>query len=150
MGYTTRAGTELVACGPSAISELRSAFAQSERELDAWHAALDAGRLATLRGHALSEDDLDRRFAIAAIMCRGELRAADYAQARGGALAERFAAELARLRPLADDGLVELERDGSLRVTPLGRLFLRNVAMAFDAYLPAQQEAGRPLFSQTV
>jgi oxygen-independent coproporphyrinogen III oxidase len=150
MGYTTRAGTELLACGPSAISELETAFAQSERELDAWHAALDAGRLATLRGHALSADDLDRRYAIAAIMCAGELRAADYAQARGGALAERFAAELARLRPLADDGLVAIEEDGGLRVTPLGRLFLRNVAMVFDAYLPGQQEAGRPLFSQTV
>jgi oxygen-independent coproporphyrinogen-3 oxidase len=120
------------------------------RNFDAWHAALDDGRLPTLRGHALSADDLDRRFVIAAIMCGGELRAADYARVRGGALKERFAPELARLPALADDGLVAIERDGSLCVSPLGRLFLRNVAMVFDAYLPAQQEAGRPLFSQTV
>jgi oxygen-independent coproporphyrinogen-3 oxidase len=150
MGYTTRAGTELLACGPSAISELRGAFAQSERELEAWHAAVGAGRPATLRGHALSEDDLDRRFAIASLMCHGELRAEDYARARGGTLVERFPDELARLVPLADDGLVEVGADGGVRVTPLGRLFLRNVAMAFDAYLPGQQRAGRPLFSQTV
>lgn len=150
MGYTTRAGTELVACGPSAISELRGAFAQSHRELDDWHAALGDGRLATLRGHSLSEDDLDRRFAIASIMCQGELLADDYARARGGKLLERFPDELARLCPLADDGLVELGADGSVRVTAVGRLFLRNVAMAFDAYLPGQQESGRRLFSQTV
>ena len=33
---------------------------------------------------------------------------------------------------------------------PLGRLLVRNLAMAFDAYLPEQQRAGRPMFSRTV
>ena len=33
---------------------------------------------------------------------------------------------------------------------PLGRLLVRNVAMAFDAYLPEQQRAGARLFSRTV
>ena len=35
-------------------------------------------------------------------------------------------------------------------MTPLGRLLVRNVAMAFDAYLPEQQRAGARLFSRTV
>jgi len=150
MGYTTLAGTDLVAFGPSAISELREAYAQSQREVEGWGDAVLAGRLPTLRGHALSEDDRDRAFAIARIMCHGALGADEFAAARGGALRERFAGELARLAPLAEDGLVEVASDGSLAVTPLGRLFLRNVAMVFDAYLPAQQREGRPLFSQTV
>jgi oxygen-independent coproporphyrinogen-3 oxidase len=150
MGYTTRAGTDLVALGPSGISELRECYAQSQRELEPWEAALRAGRLATLRGHWLSEDDRDRGYAIAAIMCQGELAAAAFARDRGAELRARFPEELARLAPLADDGLVDLAADGSVRVTPLGRLFLRNVAMAFDAYLPTQERAGRPLFSQTV
>jgi oxygen-independent coproporphyrinogen-3 oxidase len=51
--------------------------------------------------------------------------------------------------PLAD-GLVEQGADGSLRVTPLGRLFVRNIAMVFDAYLPEQQQRGRRMFSRTV
>ena len=42
-----------------------------------------------------------------------------------------------------------LEPDGGLRVTPLGRMVPRNVAMAFDAYLPEQRAGERPLFSQT-
>ena len=33
-------------------------------------------------------------------------------------------------------------------VTPLGRIFLRNLAMPFDAYLPAQLE--KPVFSRTL
>ena len=48
------------------------------------------------------------------------------------------------------DGLVTRAGDGSLAVTPLGRLLVRNVAMAFDAYLPEQKTAGRPMFSKTV
>jgi len=150
MGYTTRAGLELLALGPSAISELSRDFAQSHRDLGAWEAAVREGHLATLRGHRLSQDDVERRFAIARIMCRGELRDADWRAAFGTALAERFAAERERLAPMAADGLVELLPDGGLRVTPLGRLLVRNVAMAFDAYLPAQQRDGGQRFSRTV
>lgn len=150
MGYTTHEGSELLGFGPSAISELAGSYAQSERELAAWHEAVDGGRLATLRGHRLSRDDQARRFAIARIMCHGALRGAEFEARFGVPLAERFADELARLAPLEADGLVVREPDGSLRVTPLGRLVVRNVAMAFDAYLPDQQRAERPLFSQTV
>ena len=48
------------------------------------------------------------------------------------------------------DGLVLRRGDGSLQVTPLGRLFVRNVAMLFDAYLPEQRRSGRRIFSKTV
>jgi oxygen-independent coproporphyrinogen-3 oxidase len=150
MGYTTRAGSELLAFGPSGISELRDGFAQSLRELDRWEEAVRAGRLATFRGHAIGDDDRDRGFVIARLLCRGRAGAAEFRAARGGDLAARFAPERERLAPLVEDGLVELEGDGGIRVTDLGRLFLRNVAMVFDAYLPAQQREPRPLFSQTV
>jgi oxygen-independent coproporphyrinogen III oxidase len=150
MGYTTRAGVDLVGFGPSAISELSQSYAQSQRELEAWHEAVAAGKLATLRGHRLSRDDLERRWVIGEIMCQGAVRASDWSARFGGDFAARFSAERAALEPLAADGLVLLEGDGGLRVTALGRLVLRNVAMAFDAYLPAQQAGARPLFSQTV
>ncbi len=150
MGYTTRAGVELIGFGPSAISELSASYAQSVRELDAWHEAIAGERLATLRGHRLSRDDLERRWVIGEIMCHGELRAGDWRARNGCDFATRFAAERRALEPLAADGLVVLDSDGSLRVTPLGRLVLRNVAMVFDAYLPGQRAGERPLFSQTV
>jgi oxygen-independent coproporphyrinogen III oxidase len=46
----------------------------------------------------------------------------------------RFATELGQLRPMVEDGLVEIDRD-TIEVTPAGRLLARNVAMCFDAYL---------------
>ena len=51
---------------------------------------------------------------------------------------------------MQDDGLVTLASDGGIEVTPLGRLFVRNVAMEFDAYLPEQLRSGKRMFSKTV
>jgi oxygen-independent coproporphyrinogen-3 oxidase len=150
MGYTTRAGVDLVGLGPSAISELHSAYAQSERELEAWQDAVGAGGLATLRGHRLTRDDQERRWVIQRLLCDAGVEAPAFRARFGAGLRERFAPELARLAELAEDGLLELAADGSIAVTPLGRLVLRTLAMAFDAYLPGQQGAARPLFSQTI
>ena len=50
------------------------------------------------------------------------------------------------------DGLVRLS-EGQLEVTPRGRLFVRNVAMAFDAYLqrpPVPGARRAPTYSRTV
>ena len=53
----------------------------------------------------------------------------------------------AGVKELQDDGLVTF--DGTLlRVTPLGQLLVRNVAMLFDAYL--KKGASRAQFSRTV
>jgi oxygen-independent coproporphyrinogen-3 oxidase len=150
MGYTTQAGTELLGLGPSAISQVDGAYAQSRRELDAWEGEVRARGLATFRGHRLTRDDRERGFVIERVMCHGGVRASDYRARFGQELASRFAGELARLAALEADGLVVREGDGSFRATPLGRFLLRNVAMIFDAYLPGQRTQGRPLFSRTV
>ena len=51
------------------------------------------------------------------------------------------------MKELQDDGLVTF--DGTvLRVTPLGQLLVRNVAMLFDAYL--KQDGEKKQFSRTV
>jgi len=150
MGYTTQSGVELLGFGPSAISQLRDAFAQSERALDAWADAVRRHGLATLRGHRLGEDDRRRGYVIERLLCHGRVDARDFAASFGQELASTFAPELARLAPLEADGLVERAADGSLRVTALGRLLVRNVAMAFDAYLPEQQRTGQARFSKVV
>jgi oxygen-independent coproporphyrinogen III oxidase len=150
MGHTTQAGVDLLGFGPSAISELRGSYAQSERELGAWEAAVRARGLATRRGHALSADDRERRWVIGRILCHGELRAGEFAAEFGRPFAEAYGAELRSLEPAAEDGLVAIDADASLRVTPLGRLLVRNLAMAFDAYLPGQRRAGQRIFSRTV
>ncbi len=150
MGYTTQAGAALLGFGPSAISELPRSYAQNEREVRAWQEEVHTRGVATMRGHRLSLDDEQRRFAISRIMCHGELSAAEWSQRFGRDFATAYSPELASLDALEADGLVVRSADGSLRTTPLGRLLVRNVAMAFDAYLPEQQRAGSRLFSRTV
>jgi oxygen-independent coproporphyrinogen-3 oxidase len=150
MGYTTQADTVLLGFGPSAISELPASFAQNARELGAWEEAVQSRGVATLRGYRVGADDAERRFVITRIMCHGEISAAEWSARFGRNFAEAYARELASLELLEADGLLLRDGDGSLRVTPLGRLLVRNVAMAFDAYLPEQQRTGARLFSRTV
>ena len=40
--------------------------------------------------------------------------------------------------------------DGSVEVTPIGRMFVRNVAMVFDRHLREKANDTRPVFSRTV
>ena len=133
-----------------AISELRSSFAQNVRDVASWQAAIERGELATQRGHRLSRDDVCRRWVISRIMCHGEVRAREFAEAFGRTFREAFAPELAEFAVPVRDGLIEMDGDGSLRVTPAGRLLVRNLAMLFDAYLPRQRESGERMFSKTV
>jgi len=58
-----------------------------------------------------------------------------------------FMDELARLGALHTDGLVELTPE-SIRVTLLGRIFIRNIGMVFDKYL--QKPKDKPVFSKTL
>ena len=54
----------------------------------------------------------------------------------------------ASLAPLVDDGLLA-RADAGYAVTATGRLFLRVIAMSFDAYLE-QPVPEQPRFSRTV
>jgi oxygen-independent coproporphyrinogen-3 oxidase len=150
MGYTTKRGTEIIGLGSSAISDVADAYAQNHRRLASYYEAVDAGELPVERGIALDPDDRLRRFVITELMCNGRLRAAEVAARFGVDLAVGFAAELDALH--APGGLIEAGMvavtDGDIEATPLGRPFIRNVAMIFDARLGATR--GEQVFSRTV
>jgi len=132
-GYSTRAGTEILAFGISAISQTPHSYRQNHKTLEPYYAALDRGEVPALRGRELSDEDARRRDIIMRVMCHLQLDYAALSREFGFDFAARYATELARLSPLAADGLVELSAAG-VRVTELGRLFLRNIAVCFDAY----------------
>jgi oxygen-independent coproporphyrinogen-3 oxidase len=148
MGYTTRSGVDLIALGSSGISELSDAYAQSVRTPEEWIERMQAGRLATMRGWRMSEDDVRRKWLIQRLMCQGEVNSKRYAKAFDEALEERIPDLEARLAPFEADGLL-IPDDGSYRVSQLGRLFLRVIAMSFDAYLP-EETPEKPMFSRTL
>ena len=62
---------------------------------------------------------------------------------------ETFAHATARLPELVDDGMVEVTAD-EIRVTTMGRIFIRNVAMLFDAYLEKKTADSPKIFSRTL
>ena len=149
-GYTTKAGADLYGMGVSAISSIGEAYAQNRREVPEYQTAVADRGMATMRGYRLSagRPSSPRRHRPAAMPHR-DSEARDRARVFGITFDEYFAAEIARLEGPSADGLVNLERD-EIRVTPLGRIFIRNVAMVFDRYLHEQQMDQRPLFSKTL
>jgi oxygen-independent coproporphyrinogen-3 oxidase len=81
-------------------------------------------------------------------MCNFRLDRRDVERRFGIDFEARFAGELQELEQGAvRHGFVEVDPD-AIRVTPRGRLFVRNVCMAFDRYL--QAKAAGPVFSRTV
>src|SRR5581483_8005241 len=60
MGYTTKAGTDLIGFGMSAIGRVGNTFVQNQRELAAYQDDLQRIGAATLRGFELNQDDLIR------------------------------------------------------------------------------------------
>jgi oxygen-independent coproporphyrinogen III oxidase len=148
-GYTTQPDCDLIGLGVSAIGRVGATHAQNAKTTLAWDAAIAAGRFATVRGIALDADDLLRRAVVMALMCRGRL---DFAAVRaefGVEVREVFVAELARLQPLADHGLVRIEPD-AIEVTPAGWYVVRALAMVFDRYLGESATPPRERFSRVV
>ena len=148
-GYTTKAGADLYGMGVSAISGIQNAYAQSYREIPQYAAAVERRGLATMRGYRLSEDDRLRRAVISRLLCHAVIRKDEIASDFGVNFDEFFAAEMSHMQPFVEDGLVRLSPD-EISVTPLGRIFIRNLAMLFDPYLEKQRLAERPLFSKTL
>ncbi|MRW93515.1 oxygen-independent coproporphyrinogen III oxidase [Duganella sp. FT80W] len=146
-GYSTHADAPMVALGVSAISALGDCYSQNEKTLSAYYERLDHGELPVARGIVLSEDDQLRRAVISRLMCDFILDYDRLPLPAGVAARDYFAADLARLRPLEDDGLLCMGSRG-VRVKMRGRLLIRNICMAFDRYL---QQGPQPVrYSRTI
>ena len=145
-GYSTQSA-DLLGVGVSAIGQVGPAYYQNEKDLVGYEQALDAGRLPVMRGVELTADDLARRAVIQALMCHFRVSIESIELAHLVDFRTYFAAELRALRPLADDGLVELGPDWIL-VTPQGRLLVRAIAMVFDRYLRQARE--RAAYSKVI
>ncbi|MGH9575334.1 MAG: oxygen-independent coproporphyrinogen III oxidase [Candidatus Acidiferrales bacterium] len=148
-GYTTKAGADLYGMGVSAISSIGRSYAQNSREIPDYQVAVKDRGVATMRGYRLSDDDEIRRAVIGRLLCHTVIFKREIEREFGIDFDDYFAGELERLSEPQDEGLVVLGTD-EIRVTPLGRIFIRNVAMTFDRYLHEQQIDKRPLFSKTL
>jgi oxygen-independent coproporphyrinogen-3 oxidase len=148
MGYTVMPASDMMAVGVSGIGEVQGAFFQNRKKLSTYYEALDAGRLPVARGYVLDHDDRVRQYVIQQIMCNFRVSKADVEQRFGVDFDTYFQRSLDRLDDVREAGFVEFT-ETELRVREEGRLFVRNVCMAFDRYLEAKT-AETPVFSRTV
>ena len=132
-GYTVYPDCDIVAMGVSAISSIGRYYFQNTKEINAYHQFITDGRLATLRGAKLNDDDMVRRFVIMMLMCNFVLYFEDFQQRYHVAFADYFALEQEPLNDLAKDGLIEILPD-CIRVSDQGRRFIRNICVVFDCY----------------
>ncbi|MHA2248808.1 MAG: oxygen-independent coproporphyrinogen III oxidase [Candidatus Kariarchaeaceae archaeon] len=145
MGYTTKAGTDLLAFGWSGISELRGSYAQNSKEMDEYEELIDKYGTATIKGHKLSDDDVLRKEVIMDILCLGIL---DY-----NALKSKFAESAEAIIQIAEKVFPEFEQinfveryNGGWKNTPKGNIFARIIASSFDV----NYEQSKHLFSRSV
>jgi oxygen-independent coproporphyrinogen-3 oxidase len=99
--------------------------------------AISTGRLATVRGIALSIEDHVRSRIIEELMCHLDCDIGDLLDEYNG-FENSFEHELEALRPFIADGFVRINGKRII-VEERGRRYLRVIASTFDAYLPNSQ-----------
>lgn len=147
MGYSVKKGAGLLGIGASAIGESPGAYSQNVREAKNYEERIGKTGLATLRGCLLTEDDLERKWTIQSLMCQFRLNSQEFENKFGKSFDTKFQWELSQLDDFFKEGILE-GNTRSMKVTSLGRLFVRNVAMLFDAYLKNPNQ--KATYSKTV
>ena len=142
MGYTSSNTQLMVGLGMSAISDSWYGFAQNEKTVEDYQKRVEEGKIPVFRGHILNDEDLIIRRHILNLMCQLETTFT-----YKNTFAELPEA-LEKLKEMQEDGLVELG-DNFVKITEKGRVFTRNVAMAFDLRMMRKMPETR-LFSMTV
>lgn len=140
MGYTDQHIPVQIGLGVSSISDSWNAFAQNVKTVEEYHAILNKNEIPVFKGHILNQEDEGLRKHILNIMCIGFTEwQNDF---------EHKSLVLEGLESLEKDGLVELS-DNSVRVTEVGKYFLRNIGMCFDIKW-IRNKKDEPTFSQAV
>lgn len=150
MGYTVESASDWIGFGMSAISYINNNFAQNISHIDKYNRAVDDTGIATYRGLKLSDDDTIRQFIISELMCNFVVDFKRLQKRFNLDYREYFKPELSRLDSFIADGLIQFEND-AIKVTGPGKIFIRNIAMLFDAYLkPESRRKPKAKFSRTI
>ncbi len=143
MGYTASKTQLMVGLGVSSISDSWYSFAQNEKNEILYTAKVNNGQIPIFRGHLLTDDDLIIRKHILNLMCNLET------SWQNDALKfKELPQVLDALQEMVDDDLIVISENGIV-VKEKGRMFVRNVCMAFDVHLKRKKPETR-IFSMTI
>lgn len=142
MGYTAGKTELMIGLGMSSISDSWYAFAQNEKTIEDYTEKVNNGVIPIFRGHLLTDQDLIIRKHILNLMC-------DLETEWNLGLDVKIKNDIInRLQEMIDDGLIELS-DTKMTVKEEGRMFVRNICMAFDLRLLENKPDTR-VFSMTI
>lgn len=140
MGYVDKKSPILLGLGPTSISDSSLSFIQNIKDVKAYEEAVMANHLPIEKGHTHSNKDLLVQDMILELMCSN--------QANLGHKDIPHWPEIQKeLYEFEQDGILELTGN-TLRLTEMGKVFVRNVAMCFDFYL--REKTSSVKFSQTI
>jgi len=145
-GYSTHAECDLIGIGVTSIGQVADSYSQNQKTMDQYSASIDAGEFPIFRGVSLTADDLLRREVITQLICHFDLDKGKIEKSHQIVFDDYFSDELEALKSMAQDGLLVLS-PGRIVVEPKGKLLIRNICMAFDAYL---RTASNQRFSKVI
>ncbi len=146
-GYSTHAGTDLYGMGITSISQVGRTYSQNLKKENEYFDQLNNLRFPVERGYYLTDDDILRRHVITKIMCDFELDFRSVEAIFGIEFDKYFSNALNGMEEFLSDNLIEIN-DRMIKVTEMGRLLIRNIAMNFDGYIERKEDTGR--YSRTV
>lgn len=144
-GYSTNAGADLYALGLTSISQIENFYSQNYKDEENYFGSIDKGMLPVHKGYIMNQDDKIRRYVIMKIMCDFSLDFEATGNLLGIDFNSYFEKSIAELDEMIKDNLLEISSN-KMTVTEKGRLFIRNIAMCFDAYI--ERDTSR--YSKTV
>lgn len=140
MGYVDKKSPILLGLGPTSISDSSLSFIQNIKDVKSYEEKVKKGQLPIEKGHTHSASDLLVQEIILELMCQNETTLSESSLPYWNDVYRE-------LKDFEADGIVELENN-KLKLSELGKVFVRNVAMSFDFHLREQSTAVK--FSQTI
>ena len=134
-GYCTRRTTgQVYAFGVTGISQLSTAYAQNTKDIDSYIESINRGELPVVKGYVLNEQEQITRSIIDMLMCNNVIYwdriAADYGMSVTD-IKSIVGYEQSKINDLVGDGII-FATDNCIEMTADGKIFVRNVASAFD------------------
>lgn len=134
-GYCTRETTgQVYALGISGISQLENAYLQSTKNISSYLKSINQNKFAIEKVYFLSDDEKITRKIINELMCNFYLSFDKISEHYKTPLnrIQNFSAELMnQLDEFKNEGLIEFNNK-EVSITETGKLFIRNIAAAFD------------------
>lgn len=147
-GYSLPMAENLIGFGITATGIVNNVYIQNTKNLSFYKQCIENGTLPIEKSFVPKKDDLIRKWVIQKIMCQFEVRKKEFEDLFEIDFDDYFVNVRHKLISMECSGLITNDT-ARIGVTPLGELFIRIIATAFDAYLKIESNA-QPVFSQSI